>query len=219
MTSLRKHLLTAITLIVVTVGLCSSLSAPPASAMTPAQTQLTPTINTLYWKLDAFWRWAMPTNYKSPLIGYFSASPTYVAACGSNLTHPQMMANCGNEIWIDTPVNQSKITRLGDYAAGYFLAHEWGHHMADAQRLYFPRVRGRELYADCMAGVFTRYGYSYGGFLDASDYWEGVNSLNDFYPYEGGAANGYPLKADRVAWYQWGFNTYSTVNCAQAVYQ
>ena len=47
------------------------------------------------------------------------------------------MANCGNEIWIDTPVNQSKITRLGDYAAGFFLAHEWGHHMADTLGLRF----------------------------------------------------------------------------------
>ena len=28
---------------------------------------------------------------------------------------------------------------------------------------------------------------------------------------QGGGSNGYPLKADRVAWYKWGFSTYSTV--------
>ena len=49
----------------------------------------------------------------------------------------------------------------------------------------FKSVRGRELYADCMAGVFTRYGYSYSGRLDASDYWEGYNALGDIYPNEG----------------------------------
>ena len=41
-------------------------------------------------------------------------------------------------------------------------------------------------------------------------------SLGDFYPYEGGS-NGYPLKSARKAWYEYGFTTYSTANCAQAV--
>lgn len=69
-----------------------------------------------------------------------------------------------------------------------------------------------------MAGVFTRYGYSYGKFLDAHDYWEAIRSLQDKpYPAEGTAANGYPTKTNRVAWFTYGFRQYNTGDCAQAV--
>ena len=72
--------------------------------------------------------------------------------------------------------------------------------------------------ADCMAGIFTKYAYTYSHRLDANDYWEGVRSLDDRYPAEGGS-NGYPLKADRKAWYQYGFTSYNIGSCAQAVQQ
>jgi hypothetical protein len=213
---LRRNLCALVAIAVVSIGLSSALGTTPASAMNPQQTTVTGTVNTLYWDLDAFWRWALKNpNYRSPTVNYFYG-PTNVSGCGT-LSEPMMMAYCpGNQIWVHYNVNQSKVTRLGDYAAGYFLAHEWGHHIASVLGLRFPTVRGRELYADCMAGVFTKYGYSYSHRLDASDYWEGMASLGDFYPYEGGS-NGYPLKADRKAWYEWGFTSYSIANCAQAV--
>jgi predicted metalloprotease len=219
MSKLRKSLLAILTVLIGAVGTVGAIAPDSAHAMSPSQTTVTGTVNTVYWKLDAFWRWAMPrSNYRSPLIGYYSNDATYVAACGTNLYHYTIMANCGNEIWIDVPVNQSKINRLGDYSAGFFLAHEWGHHMADTLGLRFPRVTGREVYADCMAGVFTRYGYSYGKYLDASDYWEAIGSLQDNpYPAEGTVANGYPTKTNRVAWFKYGFDQYNTSSCAQAV--
>jgi predicted metalloprotease len=219
MNKLRKCLLTALVGLTATIGTAGALTPAPATAMAQPQTTVSGTVNTVYWQLDAFWRWATPrTNYRSPLIGYYSNDPTWVSACGNYLHHYTIMANRGNEIWIDVPVNQSKINRLGDYSAGFFLAHEWGHHMADTFGLRFPRITGRELYADCMAGIFTRYGYSYGKYLDASDYWEAIASLQDNpYPAEGTTANGYPRKADRVAWFKYGFEQYNTSSCALAV--
>lgn len=214
----RKRFFLLLAVPVLTLGLLGAATPTKATAMPVRQTTLVGTVNTVYWDLDAFWRMTFPNNYVRPTVGYYNGNPSYVAACGNLYAHT-IMAYCpGNQIWIHQGVNQSKVTRLGDYAAGFFVAHEFGHHMATRLGLAsrFKSVRGRELYADCMAGVFTRYGYSYSGRLDASDYWEGYNSLGDIYPNEGGA-NGYPLKADRKAWYQYGFNQYNTSSCALAV--
>ena len=140
-----------------------------------------------------------------------------------NLFDYMIMAECPNngnaQIWINYGVNQDKVTRLGDYAAGFFLAHEFGHHIGNVLGLRFPTIRGRELYADCMAGVFTKYALTQTHRLDNSDYWEGVASLDDRFPNEGGPGNGYPTKADRKAWYWYGYSSYSLAACGQAVNQ
>ena len=209
--------------ILVVLGLLTAAATSPASAMSPQQTTVTGTVNTLYWDLDAFWRWALNNpSYRSPTIGYYYTSPTYVAACGGNLFDYMIMAECPNygnaQIWIDYNVNQDKINRLGDYAAGFFLAHEFGHHIANVLGLSFASIRGRELYADCMAGVFTNYALTQSRRLSNSDYWEGIASLDDRFPNEGGA-NGYPTKTDRKAWYRYGYTSYSLAACAQAVWQ
>ena len=221
---IKKAILTA-AVVVVAIGLAASVGTTQARAMNLPQTTLSGTVNLLYWDLDAFWRMALGNNpnYRSPAIGYYYNSPTYVAQCGGNLFDYQIMAECPNggnaQIWIHYYVNQDKVSRLGDYAAGFFLAHEWGHHIAHVLGLRFRTTRGGELYADCMAGVFTRYGYSYSHRLDAHDYTEGFWTLDDRFPNEGGPGNGYPTKADRKAWYQYGFTSYNLASCAQAVQQ
>ena len=220
----RRFAVLAATILVVT-GAFNLFATSSASAMSPPQTTLTGTVNLLYWDLDSFWRRALSSNpnYRSPTIGYYYASPTYVSQCGGNLFDYTIMAECPNngqpQIWINYSVNQDKVTRLGDYAAGFFLAHEWGHHIGNVLGLRFPTIRGRELYADCMAGIFTRYGYGSSHRLDAADYWEGIASLDDRFPNEGGSWNGYPTKADRKAWYQYGYSSYNLGSCANAVQQ
>ena len=177
--------------ILVLFGAFDAFASSSASAMSPQQTTLTGTINTLYWDLDGFWRFALNNpSYRSPTIGYYYASPTNVPQCVGNLFDYMIMAECPNngnaQIWINYGVNQDKVTRLGDYAAGFFLAHEFGHHIGNVLGLRFPTIRGRELYADCMAGVFTKYALTQTHRLDNSDYWEGVASLDDRFPNEGG---------------------------------
>jgi predicted metalloprotease len=221
----RRMALLAATILVL-LGLVAAVSTSPAQAMTPRQTTLKGTVDLLWYDLDSFWRFALGnSSYRSPTIGYYTTYGTagaYVAACGGYLYDYTIMAECPNngnpQIWIHTGVNQDKINRLGDYAAGFFLAHEFGHHIANVLGLRFSTIRGRELYADCMAGVFTRYALTQSYRLDNSDYWEGMASLDDRFPNEGGA-NGYPLKADRKNWYWYGYSNYSLATCGQAVNQ
>lgn len=218
---IRHAVLTLTLAAALVLGLTAAVGTTPASAMTPPQTTLKSTMNTLYWELDGFWRYALgnSANYASPTIDYYD-SPYTPPGCGGTLYDYTIMAYCdGNQIWVEYAVNQGKVDNLGDYAAGFFLAHEWGHHIAHVLGLdtqLQKNVRARELYADCMAGVFTRYEYSYGGKLDAHDYWEGISSLDDHFPNEGGG-NGYPLKSDRKDSYWAGFNTYSLATCQQVV--
>ena len=137
--------------VVAAAALLGSVTAPTANAMSPAQTNVSGVVNVLYWDLDSFWRRALSNNanYRSPTIGYYDGSPTYVAACGVSLFDYNIMAECPNngqpQIWIHVGVNQAKVTQLGDYAAGFFLAHEWGHHIGNVLGLSFRSVRGREL--------------------------------------------------------------------------
>jgi uncharacterized protein len=216
----------AAAVVVATAALLGSVATSPAAAMSQPQTTLAGTVNTVFWELDAFWRLVFPNNpsYRTPKIGYYSA-PTYLPQCGGTLYDYTIMAYCGlgsePQIWIHTGVNQGKVTSIGDYAAGFFLAHEWGHHIAKTLGLSFPTTsnRGRELYADCLAGIFTRYAWNVRGWLDSNDYWEALRSLDDRFPNEGGPGNGYPTKADRKAWFGYGYSQYSLPACAQATQQ
>ena len=108
--------------ILVVLGVASAVATSPASAMSPQQTTLTGAVNTLYWDLDAFWRWALNSpSYRSPTIGYYYSSPTYVAACRREPLRLHDHGGCPNygnaQIWIHYSVNQDKVNRLGDYAA------------------------------------------------------------------------------------------------------
>ena len=208
--------------VVAAAAVLGSVAATPAAAMSPQQTTLAGTVNTLYWDLDAFWRRVFPNNpnYRTPTIGYYNASSN-LSQCGGTLYDYTIMAYCpyGSEpqIWIHVGVNQSKVTGIGDYAAGVFLAHEWGHHIANMLRLSFltNSNRGRDLYADCLAGIFTKYAWNVTHRLDSNDYWEALRSFDDRFPNEGGS-NGYPMKADRKAWFGYGYSQYSLASCAQA---
>jgi predicted metalloprotease len=197
----------------------TSISAGPAHAMSSPQRTVAGTVNTLYNEVN-YWAYAVVSSsgrgYRSPGVGYAYVSPaTYSDGC--RIEAPHMATYCGGNIYFNVPVNQSKIDRLGDYASGYWLAHEFGHHVAASLGISnsFKSIVGRELYADCVAGAFTRYAYAR-GVLTGSDYSEALWTLGDNpYPYEGSAANGYPLKANRQAWFAWGYTNYNLAACQQ----
>lgn len=212
----RTRMVSLLAAILAALILSMTFTPGSAEAMNPPQRTVQGTVNQLYWKLDQFWRWALKgnPNYTSPRVGYYDGSTYFRPSCGT-LSQFHIMAYCNapREIWVHVGVNQSKINRLGDYAAGFFLAHEFGHHVANVLRKPFSSVQARELYADCMAGVFTRWARM-ANVLDNADYWEGEWSLGDFYPAEGGA-NGYPLKSARKAWYRYGYTSYNLASCGQ----
>ncbi len=214
MKALRARLLAIGSAVLLTLVLSSSLGASPAGAINPPQTTVVGTMNTLYNDVNYFsWYVVASTGraYRSPGVGYYSTySWTFPNRC--TVYEYQMAAYCGGNVYVHVPVNQSKINRLGDYASGFWLAHEMGHHVAASIGYSFVSTAGRELYADCMAGVFTRYGYGTGR-LTGNDYWEALATLDDYYPTEGKPGS-YPYKRDRKAWYQWGYSNNNAAACA-----
>jgi predicted metalloprotease len=216
----RNRLLSLLLVGMLACGSLLTVSTGSADAMNPPQSTVTGTVNTLYWKLQAFWRWYLRSpGLASPTVDYYNTSSTYVPSCSAYLSESQMMAYCWGpkQIWVHTGVNQSKIDRLRDYAAGFWLAHEWGHHIANELNLdYAFSTRGGELYADCMAGVFTRYAVGW-GWLDGWDYWEAIWSIDDYYPFEGGFDRySYPRKADRKNFYNIGYHYSNNEICRTA---
>jgi predicted metalloprotease len=213
----RNRLLGVVLIAMLAGASLLSVNMSSAGAINPTQSTVDGTVNTLYWKLQDFWRWYLRNpGLVSPTVGYYSGNPEYLPSCQYNASESEMMLYCKvqDQIWVHRGVNQDKINRLGDYAAGFWLAHEWGHHVADEYGLrYAFSKRGSELYADCMAGIFTRYARGW-GWLDGWDYWEAIWSIDDRYPFEGGySSQGYPLKADRKNFYQIGYTNYDNRIC------
>jgi len=220
MRTLRARIVGVIVALMVTLTFTTSSEVAPAGAINPPQSTVVGTVNTLYWDIAYFTNYITAyygRAYTYPGIGY-SNSYYWNFGYGCELYESQVGVLCANgSIYLNAPVLQSKINRLGDYAAGFWLAHEFGHHLAAKIGWNPPNVRGRELLADCIAGVFTKYGYRTGR-LNGSDLWEGFWTLGDseFYPYNGG--QGYPTKADRRVWYQYGYDNYDPGLCAWYAY-
>lgn len=74
----------------------------------------------------------------------------------------------------------SSLKRVGDFAAGVLVGHEFGHHIQDelSQQLQRPRPvnANLELIADCFAGVWT-YSVFLDNYLEAGDTEEALNAL------------------------------------------
>ena len=74
----------------------------------------------------------------------------------------------------------SDAKRVGDFAAGMIIAHEFGHHIQDelSQQLRIapPRSPNNELLADCFAGVWA-YSVFLDDILEKGDIDEAVNAL------------------------------------------
>ena len=179
--------------VVAAAALLGSVTAPTANAMSPAQTNVSGVVNVLYWDLDSFWRRALSNNanYRSPTIGYYDGSPTYVAACGGSLFDYNIMAECPNngqpQIWIHCRRQPGQGDAARRLRRRVLPRPRVGPpHRQRARAHASASVRGRELYADCMAGIFTKYAYTYSHRLDANDYWEGVRSLDDRFPTRAG---------------------------------
>jgi len=204
----------------VLVGILSGFAAAqPAGAINPPQSTVAGTVNTLYNTVN-YWSYYVVAStgrsYRSPLVGYGYAAGATRFPNGCQIEAPHMAIYCGGDIYFHVPVNQDKINRLGDNAAGYWLAHEFGHHVATSLGLtpWFRSTAGRELYADCMAGVFTRYAYAR-GVLNGNDYNEALWTLGDTYPYEG-SVGGYPFKSVRKNYFAWGYSNNNVQACADA---
>lgn len=203
--------------LVLALQLAGTATATPAHAINPPQRTVKGTVDALYPWINYFSYHVVSTSgrgYRSPGVGYADGRATHFTN-GCSIYEHHIAGYCQGDVYVHLSVNQSKIDRLGDYAAGFWMAHEFGHHVAASMGHRFSKMGG-ELFADCFAGAFTRYAYDW-KMLDGNDVWEGYWTLGDApYPAEGTGptGNGYPSKALRQGWFLWGFNSYSVTGCA-----
>jgi predicted metalloprotease len=213
---IRSRLVTATCAVLAALTFGSVLGSSPAGAINPRQTTESGVVNVLNPDLDYFWKWQFQRwgrSFGSARVSYFNVD-TNVAGCGTVRTGQIGVACSPNQIWIAYNVNQAKINAYGDYAGGFILAHEYGHLVQfQLGAAYKPKsVVGRELFADCMAGAFSRWEWNRGR-IDNADFYEAVNLLRSFGP----ASEGYPQPATRVAWFDYGFQNNNVDLCFAAL--
>ncbi len=142
-------------------------------------------------------------------------------ACGP--ADPQNAAYCGldHTIYLGAALFQNLVVRSGaDYAAGAVIAHEWGHDVQDELGILRWAIRnhyykGVELQADCYAGVFTRYADQQ-GVLEPGDLDEAVRlmtAVGDRTMISASTPGAHGTAAQRVAWFERGYNTNSLAEC------
>lgn len=189
------------------------VGAGPAHAINPPQTTVRGTAEVLYPWVNYFSYHVVASQgraYVSPKVFLATAAVTDYGG-GCVFRSHQIAGHCSggrHEIYLHVGENQAAINRRGDYAAGSTLAHEFGHHIAESLGLRLSTM-GSELYADCMAGAFSRYAYA-NRLIDMTDVYEGYHRVDDY----ADGAGGYPTNALRKGWYAWGFNTYDVAGCA-----
>lgn len=187
----------------------------PASAMNPPQTSYSGVVNLLGFTQSAsianFWQTTMASwgkSYSKPTLLYYNS--TITTACGPISAANSYYCSANNSIYLGTSWNQSQLNGFGDYAAGGILAHEWGHGI-DAWLRYPYQGYRSEYHADCLAGMYTRYGYSTGR-LNGADYGEMYNWLA-----AQSTSTSHGSGANRAAWYKYGYTSYSLAACNQVL--
>ena len=218
---IRHAVLTLTLAAALVLGLTAAVGTTPASAMTPPQTTLKSTMNTLYWELDGFWRYALgnSANYASPTIDYYD-SPYTPPGCGAPSTTTRSWRTAtGTRSGSSTPSTRARsttsaTTRPGSSSPtnGVTTSRTCSGWTPSSRRTFALASSTPTAWPACSRATNTPDG----GKLDAHDYWEGISSLDDHFPNEGGG-NGYPLKSDRKDSYWAGFNTYSLATCQQVV--
>ena len=216
-----KKIRTKLALLVVTLVLSTAAFAAvgtsPANAMTPAQSTSTGSVNTLIPDINNFWTasmrgWGWLGYYYAPQVYVYNTS---IYRCGQWLSASNSFACSGSslgQIYIGTGWTQGLQNQYGDYATGVILAHEWGHEiMYDLGWSSRTGTIGSELFADCLAGMYTHYGLLISHKLDNSDYWEGYYTLRAI----AGTDHGTPDQ--RSGWYRYGYTQYNINSCYSAL--
>jgi hypothetical protein len=147
--------------------------------------------------------------YSTPSVYWYNRwnGDHYWASCDWTTNWLNNAFACGNgTIYMDKRHMDQRLATFGDYAVGGLLAHEWAHHVQNLLG-YTDRTFRREYHADCLAGIYTRYGYA-NGRLSGSDYWEFHNWLMT-QP----ASTSHGTAQERAAWYRYGYETYSVASC------
>jgi predicted metalloprotease len=155
---------------VLTAALSAATFVGTAKAVNPEQTTVTGVVNYEYWDLDAFWKPLLNyygKTYTQPGVRYFDYYDPYgrlvdySTSCGTTSTrHGSQGFYCPSSqtIYLDYRQQQTNLAKFGDGAVGFWLAHEFGHHIQLLYGLNPQVVPNMELQADCFAGTYVHYG-------------------------------------------------------------
>ena len=199
-------------------------SATKAQAFSPDQTTVSGVVNTQYWDLDKFWRanfnaWGWGRYYAGPYVRYFNPGPysNFNSGCGS--TGLPVFLNdwgvyCGGNdraIYLNVNNLQSGISNpyYRDGGAAFLFAHEFAHHIQELEGVR-NSSRATELNADCLAGMYFRWGVTQTGVLNATDLAEARYTI--YYAF-GGDPAGHGTGSTRLSWFDYGYRTYNLYEC------
>jgi predicted metalloprotease len=204
-------------------ALALAASATKALAFTPTQTTVSGVVNVEYWDLDKFWRanfnaWGWSRYYTNPYVRYYNPGPYsnfLTNGCGStgNATFINdwgvYCAGSDRSIYLNVTNVQSGINRYRDGGAAFLVAHEFAHHIQGIEnRLGYGRAT--ELNADCLAGMYFRWGVTQTRVLDSFDLAEARYTI--YYAF-GGDPAGHGTGAQRLGWFDFGYQTYDLGQC------
>jgi predicted metalloprotease len=212
----RMYLLAAVVPLALVLNLMVSGTA---QAINPPQTTESGVVyylgGNLSGSIDTFWSMsfrAWGRAYTKPGL-YWLQAPRY---CGSQLMQMNNSFYCPSDgiIWLDYSWNQAFINRYGDNGGGAILAHEWGHRIQDLLGYRGPNP-GFELHADCLAGMYTRYGLATGR-LNNADFYEARNTLYSLGDYNYSSPDHHGTPQQRADWFTAGYSYYDIKVCNQA---
>jgi uncharacterized protein len=145
--------------------------------------------------------------------------PTFTG-CGITSLRSSTYCRVDRTIYLDSGLFADSIATLGDFSAATILAHEWGHEVQDELGLFRWAVLhrywiGKELQADCYAGMFARnldrLGSLHPGDVEAATAL--LASLGDDQRMPRGSPQAHGTPTERVGWFLRGYQTGSLSVC------
>jgi predicted metalloprotease len=216
-----KRIAALVILVVALTGL-AGVATTDAKALNPSRTTAAGVRDAVLSDLTTFWttafrQWGWSYLWRNTGVGFYHPGPYtgYASACGSTsgTFYVNNAAYCTNDfsIYADQTWLQSLLNRYGDGGPAMILAHEFGHHVGHLQGRFLGKdARERELNADCLAGMYFRWGVQYSGVLNYNDYLEARNLVW----YElGSDPAGHGTSQVRLAWFDYGFSAYDISSC------
>jgi predicted metalloprotease len=212
----------ALLILVVVLAGHAGIAVSEAKALNPMQTTVSGVVNKELPDLNSFWKTAFTNGGLSYLWrntgvglynpGWYTNSYT---ACGwtSATFWASNAVYCPDDfsIYIDQTWVQGLLNGHGDGAAAFILAHEYGHHIGHLLGNFVGK-KGieRELNADCLAGMYFRWGILGSRLLHSNDYSEAVAMI---YHDLGGDPTGHGTAELRVSWFKYGYTSYDANKC------
>lgn len=214
--SLRRFC--GLVVLVISLAIVSGTAASDAKALNPSQTTVAGVVNKTLPDLNAVW-WTVFRNagwthlWANTGVGLYNPGPytNYLGACGYPSLGNAYYCPGDHSIYLDQTWVHTFLNRYGDGAVAMILAHEYGHHIAHLEG--YPAGLAAELNADCLAGIYFRWGVGVSRVLNYNDYLEARSLIWNVL---GTDPVGHGTAQQRLAWFDYGYTAYDLGACNRA---